>query len=333
MPIYIPKKKGASNKPHITPKNAQHTPANEIGNDSSLKPFIDWITINLTPPEKDQHDIHDAFWTAVGDPEVLADATSAELKGAVAGFNVAKRVVLASVDAKKKRPTLFVRHLKDQKRISKLRLEFVPVDLGTEGMSELHTAINMIVPDGWEYLVKHGRVTRLDVAVDLFGATMNSIHLQPKKVGHMMRLFPTGELESIYIGKPKSAQTVIYDRSKKRANKGQSISQCVRIERRLKPGSLKLSNLPDIPNPFAGSTLVVKLPGPPSPAKAWEWSMFSDCVERRGLPAALALLPKDRAKIYKAHIQSHQLPAWDPDAIWKGWRPMLQELKIAQAHW
>lgn len=34
--------------------------------------------------------------------------------------------------------------------------------------------------------------------------------------------------------------------------------------------------------------------------------MFSDSVEKRGLSAALALLPKDRRAAYKKYIDAHQ---------------------------
>ncbi|WP_192357699.1 hypothetical protein [Mesorhizobium mediterraneum] len=334
--IKIPVKKGTPNKPHIQPKSHQTGSANQFVqpvNKHELKPFIDWISINITPHEKDQHDIHDAFWTAVSDPKLLADALSAEKKGAGIGFNVAKRVVLPSIDAEKKRPTLFVRHLKEQKRISKLLLNFVPVDLGADGMLDLHVAINMILPDGWLYAVTHGRVTRMDVAVDLPGLTMDSIHFQPQKAAYSQRLFPDGQLETIYIGKSKSAQTVIYDRSKKRAKLGQSMPQCLRIERRMKLGGMKLTNLLGMKNPFLNTKLAVALPGPPNPAKEKEWAMFGDSVKERGLPAALTLLPKDRRVAYKKHIDAHLLPIWNPEEIWKSWQPMLDELKIVSPHW
>lgn len=247
---------------------------------------------------------------------------------------MAKRVVIPSVDDPKKRPTLFLRHVKEGKRISKLRLDFVPVDLGEAGMLELHVAINMIVPDGWEYVVKHGRVTRLDVAVDLYGLTMDSFHFVPKKTAHTTRLFPSGHLETIYFGKPKSSQTVIYDRSKKRAGLSQTVAQSVRVERRMKPnGQMKLSSLPSITNPFTGMRMSIALPAPPKSAKENEWALFSDSVEKRGLPAALALLPKDRAKAYKAHVLTQELPEWTPEVIWQGWLPMLEELGIAKENW
>ncbi|MEI9409151.1 hypothetical protein [Mesorhizobium salmacidum] len=246
---------------------------------------------------------------------------------------MAKRIVLSSIETEKKRPTLFVRHLPTTKRIAKLRLNFVPVDLGAAGMMELHAAINTIVSDGWEYVVKHGRITRIDVAVDLPSLTMDSIHFLPKKPAHMLRLFPSGEIETIYFGKPKSNQIAIYDRTKKRAKLGQDIPQSLRIERKLKPGGLKLPSLPTLGNPFADTKFLIALPCPPNSAKEREWALFSDSVEKRGLAAALALLPKDRRSAYKKHLIANALPIWDPEDIWAGWKPMIEELKIASAHW
>jgi len=336
MPIKIPLKQAGSNKPHIPPKSAtagsSDHPTHPLDK-QYLSPFIDWLTINVSPPDGDQHDIYNAFWTAVDDAELFADATAAEKKAFGTGFNVAKRLVLPSIETEKKRPSLFVRHLVTTKRIAKLRLNFVPVDLGVAGMMELHAAINTIVPDGWEYVAKHGRITRIDVAVDLPDLTMDSIHFLPKKPAHMLQLSPGGEIETIYFGKPKSNQIAIYDRAKKRAKLGQEMPQCLRIERKLKPGGMKLTSLPAMGNPFADTKFLIALPGPPNPAKEKEWTLFSDSVEKRGLAAALALLPKDRRTAYKKHLSANALPAWKPEEIWAGWVPMIEELKIASAHW
>lgn len=336
LTIKIPAKAGVSNKPHIPPKNDLISPTSKTAHshyEHELKPFIDWISIVITPPDKDQHHIHNAFWSAVDDPELFADALSAEKKAAGSGFNKAKRLVLPSVMAPKKRPTLFIRYLKEQNRISKLRLDFVPVDLGPNGMIELHVAIHTILPDGWAYVVEHGRITRIDVAIDLPDLTMDSIQLKPKKTAHTQKWFPDGQLETIYIGKPGSNQTAIYDRSKKREKLGQDMPPCLRIERRIKPAGMKLTNLPAMKNPFTGTALLIALPGPFNPQKVNDWSMFSDSVKERGLSAALALLPKDRRAAYKTYIEAHALPAWDPLEIWERWKPMLEELKIAEPSW
>lgn len=95
-------------------------------------------------------------------------------------------------------------------------------------------------------------------------------------------------------------------------------------------GGRKLAQLAHLPNPFKGTNLVLELPGPPNPAKAWEWTFFSDSVKVRGLTAALALLPEDRRIKYRKYLKDHALPAWDPGAIWTGWLPMLDELKIVK---
>ena len=112
------------------------------------------------------------IWNTIKEKDVFID-----VKGGKWGmFRLAKKLALPSVPDFKKCP-LF-QYAYEGKIITpgstetekagkaiKMRLEFVPVDLGSKGMLELQSILVTIMPNGWNYVVEHGHVTRLDIAV------------------------------------------------------------------------------------------------------------------------------------------------------------------------
>lgn len=325
MPIKIAKKAtagGQYNKTPIIPKKPSATDA--------PKPFIDKIVVTLSLNDQQAHATYMALFPQLEDPQLFLDAPNAK----VGGYNLAKRLVLPSISETKKLPLLNARWLKEKKLVPRLRIEFVPVDVGPSGMAEIHAQLSGLIEDGWGAFANHGRVTRLDVAVDLTGLTMDSVHFQPKKIAHQKHWLSDGKLETIYIGKTTGNFTVIYDRKAKRSSMGQEWeAEGVRIERRLKSLNKSPSQLHRLQNPFEGTTLNITLPAPPEGEKQWQWMQFADSVKMRGLPAALALLPEDRKARYKKHLKQHKAPEWDTDAIWQGWKPMLDSQMIAKTDW
>jgi hypothetical protein len=319
MPIKMIYNKKPSNKRETLPENPPKAPS----------PFIDKISVVLDPAsERDAQDIHAELFPILEDAEVFKNAG----KGAKWGpYKVAKRLKLPNLVDPKKYPLL--QYAYSGKKAEQLRLEFVPVDLGWHGMAELHASLGM-VDGGWGYFIKHGRITRLDVTVDIPGVRMDDFLFLPQQALTTMQWNVDGHLQSLVFGKKSGNQTSIYSRNKKRLAKGQSWSgePEVRIERRLANlKQQKVSSLPSLSNPFTAMQITLNLPGPPPDGKAWEWSMFADSVKVRGLCAALALLPEERRTKYRKHLAAHPQPWWNPDAIWAQWPAMLDELKIATA--
>lgn len=320
MPIIITLKKKPSNKAQTLPENLTKAPI----------PFIDKISVVLDPAtEQDAHDTHQELFNILDDKELFKDAG----KGAKWGpYKVAKRLKLSSLVDEKKYPLL--QYAYSGKQALQLRLEFVPVDLGSNGMIELHAALGML-DGGWGYFVKHGRITRIDVAVDIPNTRMDEFLFLPPQALTTMQWKVNGELQSIVFGKKSGNQTSIYSRSAKRLAKGQGWvgKPEVRIERRITNlKNQKVSGLPSLPNPFSKLQMTVNIPGPPPGGKEWEWSVFEDSVKVRGLTAALALLPEERRTKYRKHLAAHPQPWWKPGAIWAQWPVMLNELKIASAN-
>jgi hypothetical protein len=320
MPLNITYVKKPSNKTQTLPENPPKAP----------KPFIDKITVVLDPAtERDAYYTHHELFTVLDDKELCKDAG----KGAKWGpYKVAKRLMLPSLVDEKKYPLL--QYAYSGQKADQLRLEFVPVDLGHDGMTGLHAALAMMVNGGWGYFVKHGRVTRIDVTVDIPNTRMDQFLFLPQQALTTMQWNVDGHLQSLVFGKENGNQTLIYSRSAKRLAKGQDWAGKpeVRIERRLRNlKNMKVSGLPSLPNPFSAMQMTLNLPGPPPDGKDWEWSIFEDSVKIRGLNAALALLPEERRTKYRKHLAAHPQPWWNPDAIWAQWPAMLDELKIASA--
>jgi hypothetical protein len=199
--IIIKKKVGTSNKDQTQPKTGHPTltdtsPADPI--QSVPQPFIDKISIVMEPSPKIAHDMYMTMTETFDDSTVFKDAGyGAKLKG----YKVAKRIALKSLVDAKKWPLLHIAYDGQQQLVLKARLEFVPVDLKSQGMIELHLALMEIVEDGWHEFVKGGRITRIDVAVDLPYATMDSfLYLPPQSIS-VMRWKSNGKLQTATYGK------------------------------------------------------------------------------------------------------------------------------------
>jgi hypothetical protein len=72
---------------------------------------------------------------------------------------------------------------------------------------------------------------------------------------------------------------------------------------------------------------------PPEEQKDYLWTMFLDSVCQRSLVPALALLPEEKRTLYRDWLKQNSTSWWDPEAIWTGWLPMLNKLKIASKTW
>ena len=298
---------------------------------SDLKPFIDKLTVVIKPADEAfAHNMHAAIWTALNDKDVFQSLGT--------GKNGWDRVQLIALDYTAYRPYFSYKYGKGahgENVALRARLEFNPRKLGPDGLMALHSVLNSMWEGGWNYVVNHGRITKIDVAVDVPGARMDDFHCVPHQGASQTLIGRDGHLQTLYHGKSKGNQTAIYSVKAKRKAKKQKWdgSSVVRIERRLRnPSPYKITDLKDLKNPFAGMAFAM-MPGPPplglGAGKEWMWSMFQDSVTVRGCAAALALLPTLRKTQYRNHLKKFPKPWWNPDAIWKNWPtafPWLQKL-------
>ena len=338
MLLKIPLKKKSSNKTETLPEKSN---INDIP-----KPFIDKISIIVDLPPRARHHVHQEFFSNINDKDVYKDAPKAMFKD----FKIAKRIALPSLSVKltddakanksivKKYPLIQLAYDKKAKQAHKLRLEFVPVDLGKQGMQELANEISGLMHDGWDYLLQHGRVTRLDITVDFPNLTTEDIHFLPQQMLTYTTWKSNGKLETITCGKRKGNQTLIYDRGAKRTAFKQSSEgkNGVRIERRLvkKMSTLLVSELTNFSNPFSAMSFVSDLgilPPPKLPSSSeWIWPMFCDSVKQRSLQGALALLSEERRTQFRTHLKLYSADWWKPDLMWAHWKEMLKEMHLSK---
>lgn len=218
-----------------------------------------------------------------------------------------------------------------------MRLEFNPAKIGAAGLHELHTVIAQFLPGGFGYLIAHGRVSRLDIAVDfVVGSSrlaMDDLVFFPHDGAPFVREYGAGgHLQTTMLGKGGGNQWKLYRKDKEqKAKKGRTIPATIRVERVLRGQKMKLASLPSLANVFAPTTFAHSLP----PRPAWEdearWTLFSDSVKVRGITNALLLMPNARRTKYRKHFKEHPAPWWKPTAIWGQWKPLLADLMLVHA--
>lgn len=315
----------SSNKHKILCHKADLKPAQQPSGVTAPIPFIDRLTVTLTVPTKEVgKDMWNAYFTSVNDEGIIKTGACSR------GYNRGHKLCLDSVLDSKKWPHYEVAW--EDKCITRARLDFVPADLGYDGMVDLHAVLTGFMDSGWAYLVEHGRITRLDVALDFPHVSMDEFHFLPAQGATSSSWSHSGKLQTYQSGKSNGNCTSIYDRGAKRKaqGKGWQGKVGVRVERRLRNPAIKLHELPTMANPFASMCMVKKVAEPPSATKqTYIWSLFMDAAETIGLATALAKLPVKKRTAFRKHLANHLQPWWDAETSWSEWPTMLSDLKIA----
>lgn len=289
------------------------------------KPFIDRIAVNAIVPDlAEGRDMWATFWQVKNMPDVLADVRP---KGS---NKVSCRIKLPGIADTKKWPYFEVNF--EQKCVTKLRIEFIPVDLGYDGLVDLHAVLTTLMPNGWLYFIEHGRISRLDVTVDLPGLKLDQLMFLPKQTSTTKEWSQSGKMTGFQIGKKNGNHIQIYDRGAKRKAKGQPHAgkEGVRVECRLRYLKLPIEDLSQLSCPFGRLTPVhAYCDCPPFEKKLYLWQFFLDSVSLRGLPAALKLLPEQKRTRYREFLKQNVIEQWDLEGIWSQWQQVLGELRIA----
>ena len=132
---------------------------------------------------------------------------------------------------------------------SSYRLEFNPSKLSKPGLDDLVVFLNSTIdPDPLEFF-RGGRITRCDVAIDLPGYTLENIIVRTSRMQkHGIYANRRGEVETTYLGTPRSNRLVAYQKPAKG-----SLIPRLRLECRLKPRCLG-HEVAKLKNPFAKCT-------------------------------------------------------------------------------
>lgn len=215
-----------------------------------------------------------------------------------------------------------------------LRLEFNPTALGAPGIAFLKKHLEELVPDGlsFAHIIANGKITRLDVAVDLVGISLTDLLVSAKSGGKQhWYLSATGKPETGYLGIGKSDKNAKW----KTYNKRQQVKDTVKTLAEPAYGGLSHTRVEYTYTPMKSFLHLGKLenrftefsvayPMAPKGVKSHQWAFFIDSCSRRGEKAASALLPEGtlRSRYEKALVSAHA-SFWRPEKIWEAWPEAL----------
>jgi hypothetical protein len=196
------------------------------------------------------------------------------------------------------------------------RLDFNPSKFSSSDLQILGALLNgMMDPTPAEFF-NNGKITRIDIALDLRGMTTDALILRSKrKKKHGCFSSANGTPETVYLGTPRSARLVGY-------TKEFDGETTFRIESRLKPKCPGIA-LTVLSNPFrevqlfSAESLSGVLPAVPC-------QLLCDCIRIRGVSGAMKLLPKVGRGKLKSIVNNKALSVLpDPETVWLQWPAAL----------
>jgi len=217
---------------------------------------------------------------------------------------------------------------------SLLRFEFNPNGVGSGAVNAFRQSIPLLTAGYFDYkaLATQGKVTRLDIAVDLVNIDIEDLLIGTRKPGVTSSYFGlSGKAETKYLNvNKKGSRMYVYDRrallDKLNAEGiGQPSefgnAKYTRVEVRTEVATA-ITAMADMSNRLLKIDLfdieaVTPLEEP------HHWRLFQDSCRYRGLAGALALLPEGVRSAYRAAITSAP-PLWRATELWGHWPAALK---------
>ncbi|MEY9221629.1 hypothetical protein [Bradyrhizobium ottawaense] len=199
------------------------------------------------------------------------------------------------------------------------RLEFNPSKIAPNGIIELCGFIATVTGVDLKGLLFNGIVTRIDIALDLYGLSLNEVIVRSRgaqKIG--LYTDRHGNPQSVILGTPRSNRTVAYS---KLHDDGRS---SLRLERRLKP-RFRLHDLDALTAPFANVHMIPTEAFSPH-LNGIEPEHFFDSIRVRGLSRVINKLPTAQRRAIKTMLQdkgNSVIPS--AESIWRHWPELLHE--------
>jgi hypothetical protein len=177
--------------------------------------------------------------------------------------------------------------------------------------------------DGFFSFLHHARVTYIEIWRHIMFRSPDDYLFRVKYAKTFQSMFgSTGKLETMYFGKGAGSQTAIYNKAKQL--NGKSEHDCIRIEPRLKPKKMKVSDLGKLENPFS-KVQVYSLKNDKPPFGQAHWIAFQDACRYRGIAKAIKCQPKDHQAKLKKAVSEHPVAWWamDDDTWCELWHEAL----------
>ena len=197
------------------------------------------------------------------------------------------------------------------------RLDFNPAKLTSKGIDELMAFLNSIVDAPPLEFFQCGRVTRIDVAIDLHGITLENLIVRTsRKQKHGVYSNRFGIPETVYLGTPKSTRIVAYSKG----ISGELLAG-TRLECRLKPKCLG-AEIANLPNPF-GKIQLIPVAAVSKAGIGIPEPFLSDCIRVRGLRPVLKLLAPQQRKTLESMLAKYPSMLPDMNDTWSSWPDVL----------
>jgi hypothetical protein len=212
--------------------------------------------------------------------------------------------------------------------VSDFRMELNPAKCDVCAAAALASAV---LPGLGDHLLEHGKVTRMDLAVDVGPISFADVGLAVSKTQVSQAFWGAdGALETLYWGAAKNF--VVYDKLRESTPlhmvpKDDPPPTMLRFEARYKPSGLALHELPEVPNLFSRFR-VCGWPGFSEVTDADKFwvTMFMDSGRQRGITAALKLLPPTERKQMQRRLEKHATEFWDAESIWAGYAAVAAQI-------
>ncbi|WP_439395161.1 hypothetical protein ACRQ5Q_39365 [Bradyrhizobium sp. PMVTL-01] len=232
-----------------------------------------------------------------------------------ARYKVRASIPLPFINSTENAHPIFLEAGPHHKSLPACRLDFNPAKLSPEGIDDLIVLLDTSMDATATEFFSNGQITRVDVAVDLAGHTLDEvIVLAGSKRKHGVYSDRQGCPETTYLGTPRSKRIVAY-------TKHGADGPALRLEVRCKP-HCSGSALVSMKNPFKNVLLLpadvldeLKLGFP--------GRILADSIRVRGLKHALAPFPPDQRKSITALLKVKQSLLPDADELWTGWKTAL----------
>jgi hypothetical protein len=202
-------------------------------------------------------------------------------------------------------------------KLPSYRLDFNPSKVPLAGIDDLKVLLETTVDETSFAFFSSGRITRVDIAVNLSGLTLEDVIVRSKrKQKHGVYSDRSGRPQTVYLGTPRSNRTVAYTKST-----GPNGNSMLRIECRVRP-RCQGYELAKIKNPFMHVDLLPAKPlgdiGLPMPPE-----IVADSIRGRGLARVASKFdPITRKAIMHALSNPGSLLP-TPSELWTGWPQAL----------
>jgi len=209
------------------------------------------------------------------------------------------------------------------------RFDFNPAQVDMEWIEWF---LLTVLPGGVDDIVDKGRVTRIDLSVDLTGIHVDSL-LAAYPGMQVSRVFcKSGRTETLYLGGTEGAKfVVLYDKvqqvkhqnAKWHVDKPLPPSPTTRIEIRLRPDAA-LVQLAEMENPFQ-KLIIAPLKLVPEHDELL-WRLFVAVAQMRGAQDALLMIDdKNQRKKFRDGIKAGVPAWWHVEKLWKEWPIVLRK--------